>query len=322
MPDFSSNEFSAHLHAAQKAAKLAGTLLMEKMGSAQVWEKGPGDWVTAADFAAQELIKQALANEFPRIEFLGEEDSQTKGNGCPGLKAAGKEQDVGNCQSMGTSVSLSDSIQVLSGNSSHLDHASQLGQLSWIVDPLDGTVNFIHQLPSFSVSIGLVESSASCAPVSPEQILVGVVYDPMLDECFTAVKQQGATLNGNPIHASGCSTLETALTVFSIGRKSSVDDGDIRRMLNVMQSPASLRRLGSAALNLSYVAAGRIDAYWASNLKPWDIAAGWLIAKEAGGMLRGLEQRPLDVMNPNFCCAATWELWNQLSPLLDVSETE
>ncbi len=317
MPEFSSNDFSAHLQAAQNAAKLAGTLLMEKMGSAQVWEKGPGDWVTAADFAAQELIKQALASEFPLIGFLGEEDVRSRDKRLQSPKAIEKKQNFGNSQPLGNAAPRFDSIQALSGNP---DHSGQLNQLSWIVDPLDGTVNFIHQLPSFSVSIGLVDSPTSHSlVVAPEQILVGVVYDPMLDECFTAVKQHGAYLNGNPIHASECSTLETALTVFSIGKKTSLDDVDIRRMLNVMQSPAAMRRLGSAALNLSYVAAGRIDAYWASNLKPWDIAAGWLIATEAGGMLHGLEQCSLDVMNPDFCCTATRELWNQLNPLLDVS---
>ena len=147
----------------------------------------------------------------------------------------------------------------------------------WIIDPLDGTTNFVHGYPQVSISIAL-EFSA--------QIILGLVYDPLRRECFRAVKGQGATLNGDPIRISIVKELDKALlaTGFPYDRRDHADFylSFFKKFLTRCQG---IRRNGSAALDLCYVAAGRLDGFWELKLKPWDIAAGALIVAEAGGSL-------------------------------------
>lgn len=177
----------------------------------------------------------------------------------------------------------------------------------WIVDPLDGTTNFVHQLRSFAVSVALYEGGTA---------LVGTVFDPVLDECYSAAKGQGATLNGQSIRTSGCQEIEKSLFVFSFRRDTKRDDPDVKRFLNLLENAGSIRRLGSAALNLCYVACGRVDGYWATSLAKWDVAAGWLIAKEAGATLADFAGAEIDLEKPHFCLTATPELFAQVKPLL------
>jgi myo-inositol-1(or 4)-monophosphatase len=147
----------------------------------------------------------------------------------------------------------------------------------WIIDPLDGTTNFAHGYPQVSVSIAL-----ECRG----QIIVGLVYDPLRRECFRAVKGQGATLNGDSIGASSVGELDKALlaTGFPYDRCENADFylNFFKAFLTRCQG---IRRTGSAALDLCYVASGRLDGFWELKLKPWDIAAGALIVAEAGGSL-------------------------------------
>lgn len=180
-------------------------------------------------------------------------------------------------------------------------------EFCWIVDPLDGTMNFVHQLRSFSVSIAL--RFRNC-------IIVGSVFDPTTDECFSAAAGQGATLNGASIQPSRCRRLEQALVVVSLPSNAHADSLEVRRMLNVIGAVSSFRRLGSAALNLSFVACGRLDAYWSTSLKIWDVAAGWLIAQEAGAFLADFEGNPPQLEQPRFCVAANESLFFELQPLL------
>ena len=189
------------------------------------------------------------------------------------------------------------------------DHASDpaASEFCWIVDPLDGTTNFVHQLRSFSVSVGLQHR---------EQLVAGSVFDPMLDECYSAHFGGGARLNGNAISNSGEETLANSLFVFSFSRGVDRNSPDTKRFLNMLEHVGSIRRLGSAALNLSYVASGRSDGYWATSLSKWDVAAGWLIATEAGAILEDFAGQPLDLNKPHFCCAATRSLFDQIKPLL------
>ena len=179
----------------------------------------------------------------------------------------------------------------------------------WIVDPLDGTLNFVHQLRSFSVSVGLRFG---------DELIVGVVYDPTTDECFTAAVGQGAKLNGALIRPSSCRHLRHALVVLSLPSNAQPECPEVKRMLNVIGKVASFRRLGSAALNLCLVACGRVDAYWATNLHSWDVAAGWLIAQESGAFLAKLDGRPVHLEEPEFCVASNIELFNELVDLLEV----
>jgi myo-inositol-1(or 4)-monophosphatase len=145
----------------------------------------------------------------------------------------------------------------------------------WIIDPLDGTVNFAHQVPICCISIALAFQDA---------IVLGVVLNPLNGEFFSAVKGQGAQLNGQSIQVSSISTLSDSLLVtgFAYNLKETFEPV-ITRYGNCLKAAQGMRRLGSAALDLCYVACGRFEGYWEQNLKPWDTAAGSLIAAEAGG---------------------------------------
>lgn len=179
----------------------------------------------------------------------------------------------------------------------------------WIVDPLDGTTNYVHQLRSFAVSVALYHKQTA---------LAGTVLDPVLDECYSAARGHGATLNGVALQTSGCQELGKSLFVFSFRRGTNRDDIDVTRFLNVLENAGSLRRLGSAALNLCYVACGRTDGYWATSLAKWDVAAGWLIATESGAQLADFSGDELSLERPHFCVAATPELFEQVKPLLNI----
>ncbi|GHT38664.1 inositol monophosphatase [Endomicrobiia bacterium] len=145
----------------------------------------------------------------------------------------------------------------------------------WIIDPLDGTVNFIHGLPMFCVSIGL-----KCK----DEIISGVIYSPIMQEVFVAEKNKGAWLNGKKIKVSTIEDPIRSLAVtgfpYYIKEKS---DRVMKNFQNVVFKFQGIRRLGSAALDMAYVACGRFEFFWEEGLKPWDIAAGTLIVKEAGG---------------------------------------
>jgi len=157
----------------------------------------------------------------------------------------------------------------------------------WIVDPLDGTTNFAHGYPQFCISIALEHSG---------QVIVALVYDPLRRECFRAVQGQGATLNGAPIQTSKVDELDKALlaTGFPYDRREHADFylSFFKAFLTRCQG---IRRNGSAALDLCYVACGRIDGFWELKLKPWDIAAGALIVAEAGGKLSNFSGAPFSI---------------------------
>ena len=152
----------------------------------------------------------------------------------------------------------------------------------WIVDPLDGTTNYIHGFPMFCVSIAL-ESAG--------ELVAGVIYDPLADECFAAARGAGAACNGKPLHGSAVASLDDALV--SVGFPADVNRSP--RSLAAFQSMSrrgwALRRLGSAALAAAYVAAGRIDAFFAHQVNSWDIAAGVVLTREAGGAATILDGR-------------------------------
>jgi myo-inositol-1(or 4)-monophosphatase len=158
----------------------------------------------------------------------------------------------------------------------------------WIIDPLDGTTNFVHAYPQFSVSIALEHR---------ERIILGVVYDPLRQEIFTAVKGQGAFLNGSPIQTSKVPELNKALlaTGFPYDRRERADFYLAFFKAFLVRSQG-IRRAGSAALDLCYLACGRIDGFWELKLHPWDIAAGSLIVREAGGTLSDFDGGPFSIL--------------------------
>jgi myo-inositol-1(or 4)-monophosphatase len=146
---------------------------------------------------------------------------------------------------------------------------------TWIIDPLDGTTNFIHGIPAFAVSIGLKHH---------EEIVLGVVYEINLDECFYAIKGGGAWCNGNPVKVSQAADLSAALigTGFPYSAMGKIDDY-LAALKSLMSKTHGIRRIGSAATDLCYVACGRFDGFFEYNLQPYDVAAGLLIVQEAGG---------------------------------------
>ncbi len=154
----------------------------------------------------------------------------------------------------------------------------------WVIDPIDGTTNFAHTMPHFSVSVALAHKN---------EIVLGGVYDVCMDETFLAYKGKGATLNGKKIHVSSVKKVEDALLVtgFPYERAHRMPKL-LKRFEKFILSCHDIRRLGSAALDMCWVAAGRFDGYWEDCLNPWDIAAGKLILEEAGGKVTDYAGRP------------------------------
>lgn len=160
-------------------------------------------------------------------------------------------------------------------NAEESGRSAHRAEYEWLVDPLDGTTNFAHALPTFAVSLALARRG---------RLLVGVIYDPLRDEMFSAEAGQGATLNGHPLHVSNQANLGQAF--LSTGFPYDVRTNPRNNFAEFRQfhlRALAVRRAGSAALDCAYVAAGRFDGYWEFHIKPWDVGAGALIAQEAGG---------------------------------------
>ncbi len=158
------------------------------------------------------------------------------------------------------------------------------GTYTWVVDPLDGTLNYLHGNPIFAVSLALLQQN---------ELQLGVVYDPSRDELFTAERGGGARCNGRRLHVSRTANLSQAMlsTGFPYNRFSQPDN-NLREHKHMLLKAQEIRRPGSAALDVCYVAAGRTDAHWELGLSPWDVAAGALIVREAGGMVSDWQARP------------------------------
>jgi myo-inositol-1(or 4)-monophosphatase len=222
---------SPFLPVAVEAARAAGRLLREEIGSARRIRRKRSviDLVTEMDQRAEALIVERLRGVFPDHAVLAEESGATAGR----------------------------------------------SEYRWLIDPLDGTTNYAHGLPIFAVSIALERAGA---------VELGVAYDPSREECFVAERGRGARLNGEPIRVSTVEVLDEALLVTGFPY-------DIRTTLetNLPEYGAlslraqAVRRLGSAVLDLCYVACGRLDGFWELTLGPWDMAAGGLMVQEAGG---------------------------------------
>lgn len=179
----------------------------------------------------------------------------------------------------------------------------------WYVDPLDGTTNYAHKLPIFSVAIAYAEAG---------EMILGVVYDPMHDECFTAEKSNGAWLNGDPIGVGGVVDLSQSLLVTGFPYDRFVNpDNNLEYFNRFTLQVQGIRRLGSAALDLCYVACGRVDGFWEIRLEPWDLAAGTLIAREAGAQVTKLDGSPDILSAPCNVVAANRELHRKMFEVLN-----
>jgi myo-inositol-1(or 4)-monophosphatase len=246
------------------AVRIGGEILKEYCGKVVAHEKAPRDLVTQADLASQKAIELYLKQLFPEHLFLGEESDAAT------LNQVSENRD---------------------------------GRVRWVIDPLDGTTNFVHQLPNYCVSVAVERDGV---------IWAGAVYNPVSDECFHAGRGRGAWLNHDPIKASSCSKLNEAL--LAVGFSAGIKRGsvEVRRFEELLYEARAIRRLGSAALNLCYVAAGRLDGFFATSVKPWDVAAGVLLIEEAGGIVTGIDGSPFDLIRAHVAAAATREVHAQM----------
>ncbi len=246
----------------RQAALAAGALLRLNFSKPhRITYKGAIDPVTESDLQSQELIVALIRRNFPDHGFLAEETAA-----------------AGGADGLGPQATL------------HPD--SEPRPCRWIIDPLDGTVNFAHGFPAFCVSIALEVEG---------RLEYGVVYDPMRDELFEGRRGQGALLNGQAIQVSGIDRLDRALvaTGFPYDIRERLPE-TIARLSRILGTVQGLRRAGAAALDMSYLACGRLDAFYEENLKPWDTAAGLLLISEAGGRLSNFSGGPYDLYSPNI----------------------
>jgi myo-inositol-1(or 4)-monophosphatase len=254
----------------RQAALAAGAVMRQNYPKPhEITMKGAIDPVTETDFQCQEIILAMLRQAFPH----------------PGLRAL--EWAGGGVWAQPPSAVPEIAHPGLAWEADPLNPACR-----WIIDPLDGTVNFAHGFPMFCVSIALEADGV---------LEYGVVYDPLRDELFEASRGGGASLNGTTIRVTGTDRLDRALvaTGFPYDIRARVPETLARlgRLLGIVQG---LRRAGSAALDLCYVACGRLDAFYEENLKPWDTAAGLLIVTEAGGKITTFDGRDYDLYAPNI----------------------
>jgi myo-inositol-1(or 4)-monophosphatase len=183
------------------------------------------------------------------------------------------------------------------------------GKLTWIVDPVDGTTNFAHAFPFVCVSVALWRE---------DKIVLGVIHAPVLGELFWASHGQGAFLNGEPIEVSGTTTLVDSLVATGFPYDIELHiEGIMANLRRVLLASQGFRRPGAAALDLAYVACGRFDGFYESDLKPWDIAAGWLIVEEAGGLVSRYDWREKSFLGAPSILATNRLVHHELSGLLE-----
>jgi len=156
-------------------------------------------------------------------------------------------------------------------------------EFRWYVDPLDGTTNFAHGFPAFCVVLGCERRPAWLKEDEDGEMVAGVVYDPLRDEMFSAARGEGATLNGEPIHVSKAKLLQESLIATGFPSQKRHESPNVHFYQEFTLRSHGVRRAGSAALDLAYVACGRLDGYWEFKLNPWDTSAGYLLVEEAGG---------------------------------------
>jgi len=242
-----------------KTIKKAGTLVLkESKTHFKIEEKAKNDLVTNVDKASEELITKEIKKLFPAHAILSEEDNFK--NGIP--------------------------------------KNIQNAKYTWIIDPIDGTLNFTKDLPFYAISIALFERKNSSKSKNFDylegEIIAGAVYIPRLDELFYAGKGKGAYLNGKRIHVSTTKTVEKSVLATGFHLKECISQ-NLPYFEKIVNKCRAIRRFGASAIDLVYTACGRFDGYWEFNIKAWDIAAGALIVEEAGGHVTDINGNLLDL---------------------------
>lgn len=178
---------------------------------------------------------------------------------------------------------------------------------NWVVDPLDGTTNFIHSIPVFSISIALTDG---------DEVILGVIYDVIHDECFYAWKGSQAYMNEKPIHVSGKQSIDESLiaTGFPYAKFPKIDDY-LFLLKELIEKSHGIRRLGSAAIDLAYVACGRLEGFYEYGLNPWDVSAGVIIVKQAGGVVSDFKGGS-DFIEGREIIASNKNIYNELNNII------
>ncbi len=281
------------LQAALAIAREAGALVREAFpptALTHIGFKGAVNPVTETDTAAEELIVARLRAAFPGHRILAEE-----GGGDEGILNMFRSPVPGGVPEDGDA----------SG-----------GQPIWLIDPLDGTNNFAHGFPHVGISLALLASqyAPSPRPRGREQweVVVGVIHDPLRGETFAATAGGGATLDGQPIRVSDVEHLAGAFlaTGFPYDRRTAPDN-NTERLDHFLRRSLGVRRAGTATLDLAYVACGRLDGFWEIRLKPWDVAAGALLVREAGGKATDFQGGP-NCLSGEFIVASNGRIHDQM----------
>ncbi len=177
----------------------------------------------------------------------------------------------------------------------------------WIIDPLDGTMNYVHGFPYYCVSIALEYKG---------KIVVAAIYDPTRDDLFHACENTGTYYNGERVRVSGVEKLSDSLCIASLPVAGDAAHPAVKKFLAVLPVARTVQRLGSAAMNLAYLSCGRADVYWSSTLKPWDMAAGILLVQEAGGEVTRLDGSPYDIYTGEILATCSNVVKQDIIPLL------
>jgi myo-inositol-1(or 4)-monophosphatase len=268
-----SRDWNQVLHTAIKAVSLGRAVLLNYFGNLEhIEEKFQAGLVSEADKESERVIAEHLKKHFPEIEFLGEESY-----------AAGAK----------------------------VEWKSAGAQGRWILDPLDGTTNYIHRFPIFCISLGLEING---------KIQVAVIDVPMLNETYTAIRGQGAFVNGRRLSVSKTDTFKKALLATGfVAEHEHVISEQLKIFSEIVRKSRGVRRPGAAAYDLALVARGVFDGYWERNIQPWDAAAGILLVEEAGGVVqtyRGEEYTPYKNSIVAGNAVVVRELQNHLKPHL------
>jgi myo-inositol-1(or 4)-monophosphatase len=258
------DDLGQRLALAEDAARQAGALLMERLGGVRHIETKTSskDLVTETDIDSGRLIVSLVLERFPKDAIVTEEPAALDGLDVAPPQAAAPIS--------------ADATQAPPGSA-----AAAGPEFTWVIDPLDGTTSYVHTFPYFAVSVAVLQDGVPAA---------GVVYAPVADECFTAMRGSGACLNGTPLATSGRSSVDEALLVtgFAYDRGWPLER-QIRILYALLARVHGVRRNGAAALDLCQVAAGRADGYWELEMKDWDLAAGAVILREGGGRITGFD---------------------------------
>nr|CAD7586125.1 unnamed protein product [Timema genevievae] len=303
------SEIEQYLNTALDLARHAGKTMLEGFHGTKTVTTKSSQWdlVTEFDKKVEKILTEGFYKAYPSHKYANGTWRASSEPRVPGMSSV--EAPRSNSQLSRSKYSQVKLVLPLARVSILLIHLLFIGEETvagdksepiltdaptWIVDPIDGTTNFVHGFHLACISIGLAIN---------KEMVVGVIYNPILDEMYTASKGQGAKLNGIPIHTSKV-TREYLVDVFQF-------------QMNVTR----FRALGSAAITMCYVAAGSLDAYQCNGLQSWDVAAGALIISEAGGVVMNTDGSPFDVMARKLVCAGTRKLADEIVEIIKQADT-